>query len=124
MIGAIWKWAALAMGAALLVVAAVSAVQGRQLDDARTTIASVNTELDRVRTLLASSESARQSEREQCATDFAGEVERGKIEIAKASMAASARASITGLCPPRATTQAERNAALKRIAGEAGLGER
>jgi hypothetical protein len=60
---------------------------------------------------------ARQTEREQCAQDFAGEVERGKIEVAKAAKAALARSQITGLCP-RASTQAERLAALRANSGE------
>jgi hypothetical protein len=63
------------------------------------------------------SETARQAEREQCAADFAGEVARNKIEIAKASKAALARSQVTGICP-RASTQAERLAALRANSGE------
>jgi hypothetical protein len=61
---------------------------------------------------------ARQTEREQCAADFAGEVERGKAERAKAVAASQARALITGICPPQAKTQAQRNAALRANSGE------
>jgi hypothetical protein len=91
--------------------------QTKRLDSVKADLATANTELTRVRGLLGTSESARQAEREQCAQDFAGEVERAKIEVAKASKAAVARSQITGICP-RASTRAERIAALRANSGE------
>jgi hypothetical protein len=60
---------------------------------------------------------ARQIEREQCAADFAGEVERNKVAIADATRAATARASLTTACaydkgPPAVTR------ALRDVLGE------
>jgi hypothetical protein len=60
---------------------------------------------------------ARQIERDQCAADFAGEVERNKVAIAAATRAATARASLTTACaydkgPPAVTR------ALRGVLGE------
>jgi hypothetical protein len=62
---------------------------------------------------LLSNIQARQSERDQCAADFAGEVERNKVAIADATRAATARASLTTACAydkgPQAVTRALRD---------------
>ena len=66
---------------------------------------------------VVESETARRSEREQCAADFAGEVMRGKIEIERARKAATARHQLTN---PQAKplTAAQRLGALRANSGE------
>ena len=99
----------------LLMVFGVTVWQASRIDGLQVKLSTARTELDRVRGMLSASEVARQTEREQASQDFAGQVERCKDEIANASRAATARASL--VCKP-AANQVERNKALRAIAGE------
>ena len=104
-----------ALGLSLAIGGGVITWQASRIDGLQVKLQTTRTELDRVRNMLAVSETSRQTEREEAARDFAGQVERCKDDIANASRAATARASL--VCKP-AANQVERNQALRAIAGE------
>jgi hypothetical protein len=105
------------IGVVALGLFAFAGVQTFRLTDTQNKLAFEKLVVANLAARVVRSETARQAEREQCAADFAGEVARNKIEIAKASKAALARSQVTGICP-RASTQAERLAALRANSGE------
>ena len=104
-----------ALAASIAISAGLLTWQASRIDGLQVKLSTAQTELVRVRGLLAASEEAILNEREQASEDFAGEVERCKAEIANASRAATSRASL--VCKPPAN-QLERNKALRAIAGE------
>ena len=104
-----------ALGLSLAIGGGVITWQASRIDGLQVKLQTTRTELDRVRGMLAASEVARQTEREQASQDFAGQVEKCKDDISDASRAATARASL--VCKPPAN-QLERNKALRAIAGE------
>jgi hypothetical protein len=113
------------LGGVCVGLAALAAVQtfnlarsDHELKAARTLLATEKASTARLQSTIMQIKATRQTEREQCAADFAGEVMRANAERAKAVAATRARASITGICPTIAKTKAERNAALRANSGE------
>lgn len=105
-----------ALGGVAIGLALLAGVQTFNLSRSDRDLRIATTELARVRGLLGTSEAARQNEREQCAQDLAGEIERAKIEVEAVIKASQARASLTG-CRPAITSQ-DRLKALRANSGE------
>jgi hypothetical protein len=105
------------LGICLLISIGALAVTSSQVKDARAKLVVSDNELTRVRGLLGTSESSRQAEREQCAADFAGEVERAKVEAERAAKSASAIATLTKNCAFDRGQPAV-NRALRDVLGE------
>lgn len=83
----------------LLVSLSVSAwITSGRLDQAHKDLGVADTQLRITNEALGNSEQLRDRERHQCAQDFAGEVERNKIDLANAVNSATARASLTKNC--------------------------
>jgi hypothetical protein len=109
----------LSIGLAMLAVAQTInlARSDHELKATRAILTQAQSSLKSEAARVAMSESARQAEREQCAQDFAGEVERAKVEAERAAKSASAIATLTKNCAFDRGQPAV-NRALRDVLGE------
>lgn len=110
------------VAAVSLVVLAIAAtcigIQRHQIDKLKSDIAFQKQVAANLAGRVVKSEGLRAFEIAQCSDSVAALIDQSKAEIAKATAAATARATLTRACPSRPLTPAERVTALRINSGD------
>jgi hypothetical protein len=103
---------------ALAMAGTFAAIQTHRIDRLKTDVALQKQVAANLAGRVVASEGRRAFEIAQCSDSVAALIDQNKAEVAKATAAATARASLTRACPSRPLTPAERLAALRINSGE------